>query len=144
MKHGSYLAKNIILFFLLLGFMHFPIKMSAFNPYQVECYHRQWILVIAKRDSCFNFSEKVLKICRYFLKSRCLFCFLVHIDVKRTRLSFHGCSCWLWSLRVWKETKGLSLLFPHRLPAHILVYTSWMNIVSLLVPLYCRDNTTPK
>lgn len=69
MKHGSYLAKKIILFFLLLGFIHFPIKMSAFNPYQVECYHRQWILVIAKRDSCFNFSEKVLiKFVDTFLK----------------------------------------------------------------------------
>lgn len=55
---GKLLSEDDYSFF-SLGLCIFPIKMSAFNPYKVGCYSRQWILVIAKRD-CFNFSEKVL------------------------------------------------------------------------------------
>lgn len=64
-----YLAKKAILYFFVLGFRHFPIKMSVFNLYQLECYNGQWILVIARRV----FSEKVLNLQIVFKKLFILF-----------------------------------------------------------------------
>lgn len=40
--------------------MNFEIQMSPFNPYWVEFYNGQWILVMVKSDFCLDFSEKVL------------------------------------------------------------------------------------
>lgn len=47
---------------------------------------------------------------------------------------------WLQSQRVWKQTKDPSLLFPHQLAAHILVYTLRLDIILLCGLLYHRDD----
>lgn len=56
------------------------LKMSTFNPCQVECYNRQWVLGIEN----LNFNKVTVKcVGNFLLKSQCLFSFLVHIDIKR-------------------------------------------------------------
>lgn len=62
--------------------------MSTFNHYQVECYNRQGVLGIERRNSYLKFNKQVTVKCvdNFLLKSQCLFSFLVHIDIKRTFL----------------------------------------------------------